>query len=316
MDGYKRGFALNTNTLLLIVVVVLGLAYVGVVKFPGATGGSGGVGAGGVPIGTSCPTIVTQALVNKTYDMDKQTTAVGNVPTVYLSAANGQIYPGGSATKQLASYDVLLTPIASYFGTLQHITTDCSGTPVATGFVKGVDTPTVTVKNGDGTTTNADTATLAIGASGSATVHLKFSQAAAYKHLTGESGTYCVFFNATYASNWSVSQSSASFNNVPCTPLASAGLANAVTPSAISNQFVMGFACKGVDFQANDGGIYDLAVKLNAATGIDPTYENTTIVYGGADYYTNTVTGAVGTGCAKDDGSVIQTLRGARVEIS
>jgi hypothetical protein len=299
-----------------IVIVAALLLATGTINF-------GGAGAVVAPPGGSaaagCPTIVSATLVNKTYDADKPSTGVTNTPTVYLNAAAGTPYPGGLATQQLASYDVLMTA-SNYFGTLKHTTTSCSATPDVVGYLKGVDTPTVTVYNTNGITANAvGSAPLAIGSSGSGTAHLKFSQTTAYKHLTGESGKFCVLMNATNVSDWNPGQSSAVFNGVPCVAYTSGGLANSATPSVMAGSaYVMGFVCTG-DFAPNDGAIYDLAVKIQAASGVDPAAQNISIVYGGADYSGtafDALSGKVGTACVTESGAAIQTLRDARVVIS
>lgn len=306
------------NDYLIIGVVVLALAFAtGMINLgtPGAVGGQqpgGAAGAGGAAA-VSCPTIVSQTLQNKTYDFAKRTSAVVSDATVYLNAANGEPYPGGLSTQQLGTYDVLNTA-SNYFSTLVHTTTSCSATPSEVGYLKGVDTPTVVVKNSDAQTTNADANNLTIGASGSGTVHLKMSQTTAYKYLTGDSGKFCILMNATNTTDWNAGQSSAVFNGVPCVPYAQGGLANSVVPAALTNAYVMGFVCTG-DFQANDGNIYDLAVKIQAASGVNPGLETIGLNYVGADYYKDTINGKVGIGCGKDDASAIQTLRNYKVQI-
>jgi hypothetical protein len=304
----------KNDMLIGIVVIAAFLLVTGTINF-------GGAGAAVIPPGgaaaAGCPTIVSATLVNKTYDADKTSTGVSNTPTVYLNAAAGQPYSGGLATQQLASYDVLMTA-SNYFGTLKHTTTSCSATPEVVGYLKGVDTPTVSVYNTNGITANAVGAGLAIGSSGSGTAHLKMSQTTAYKHLTGESGKFCVFLNATNTTDWNAGQSSAVFNGVPCVAIAQGGLANTVTPSALTGVYVAGWVCSG-DFAANDGSIYDLAVKLQAASGVDPGAQNVSINYVGADYSGSAfdaISGKVGTACVTEAGAAIQTLRTQQLVIS
>jgi hypothetical protein len=304
------------NDYLIIGAVILVLAFAGGFI---SLGGAGAVGGAQVPTGAggaaavSCPTIVSQTLGNRTYDADRHTTVVTNTPTVYLSAANGQPYPGGVSTQQLGSYDVLMTA-TNYFSTLVTTTTSCSATPQVVGYLKGVDTPTDDLYNANQITLNTATP-LAVGASGSAVAHLKLSQAAAYKHLTGESGKLCVFVVVSNTSEWDAAQSSAVFNGAPCTSLSAAGFGNTVTPSAISGTVGMSYACSG-DFQANDGTIYDMALKMQAASGVNPAATNNTIYYGGADRYANSIDGKVSVGCGTDAGAAIQTLRSINLEVS
>jgi hypothetical protein len=305
------------NDYLIIGVVVLALAFAtGIINLGGA-GAVGGAqqpsGAGGAA-SVSCPTIVSQTLSNTTYDADKPTTDVANTATVYLSAANGQPYPGGLSTQQLGTYDVLMTA-SNYFSTLVKTTTSCSATPSVVGYLKGVDTPTAALYNANQITLNT-ASPLAVGASGSAVAHLKLSQTVAYKHLTGESGKLCVFVNVANASEWDATQSSAVFNGVPCTVFANSGLGNAIVPAAaVNGTNKMGYICNG-DFAANDGTIYDMAIKMAAASGVNPAATNNTIYYGGADYYKDSITGKVATGCGTDAGAAIQTLRSINLEVS
>jgi len=299
-----------------IVVVALLLFATGTINFggAGAIGGAPPGGAGGAAA-VGCPTIVAQTLANKSYDFDKRSTVVASADTVYLDAANGVPYPGALATQQLASYDVLMSA-TNYFSALVHTTTTCSATPAVTGYLRGVDTPTLTVYNTDGTTQNAVANNLSIGSSGSATAHLKFSQTVAYKHLTGESGKFCVFLNATNVTDWAPAQMSAIFNGVPCQSYG-AGLGNTAQPVAITGTQIAAWTCSGIDFQANDGSIYDLAIKLQAASGVNPGIASiVNVYYGGADYYADSVTGAVATGCVSDTGAAIQTLRIKEITVS
>jgi hypothetical protein len=297
-----------------IVVIAALLLATGTINFGGAGAVGGAAPDAGGAAAAGCPTIVSQTLANKTYDADKPTSAVANTATVYLNAAAGQPYPGGLATQQLGSYDVLMTA-SNYFGTLKHTTTSCSATPDVTGYLKGVDTPTGALYNANQITLNT-ASPLAVGSGGSGVAHLKLSQTVAYKHLTGESGKLCVFVNVANTSEWDAAQSSAVFNGVPCANFASAGLGNAAIPSAASTGTnKLGFVCTG-DFQANDGTIYDLAVKMAAASGVNPAATNNTIYYGGADYYADSITGKVATGCATDAGVAIQTLRSINLEVS
>lgn len=309
------GFSINNNTLLIGVVLVLAFLYFtsNAPNAPGAVGGGAGGAGGAAAIG--CPTILSQTLSNVTYDIDKPTSGAANVLTVYTNAANGQVYPGGTATKQLGTYDALMTGSTSYFGTLVHLTTDCSSSPVATGYLKAVDTPSVTVYNTDGVTANADANNLSIGASGSGTAHLKMSQGTAYKHLSGESNKFAVFVNATNVTDWAPAQFSAVFDGVPCVAYGSGGLGNTAQPTVLGQTLVTAFVCTG-DFAANDGSIHDLAVKLQAASGVNPGLETIGINYVGVDYYKDSVTGKVAMGAVTDTGAAIQTLRNAKVQIS
>jgi hypothetical protein len=294
-----------------IVIVAALLLATGTINFGGAgavVAPPGGAAAAG------CPTIVSQTLANKTYDADKPATAVASSAAVYTNAAAGQPYSGGLATQQLASYDVLMTA-SNYFGTLKHTTTSCSATPEVVGYLKGVDTPTAALYNANQITLNT-ASPLAVGASGSGVAHLKLSQTVAYKHLTGESGKLCVFVNVANTSEWDASQSSAVFNGVPCTVFENSGLAASAVPvAATTGTYKMGFVCNG-DFAANDGTIYDLAVKMQAASGVNPAATNNTIYYAGADYFANSLTGKIGVGCATDAGAAIQTLRSINLEVS
>lgn len=306
------------NDYLIIGVVILALAFAtGMINLggAGAVGGQQPGGAGGAA-SVSCPTIVSQTLANKTYDADKRSTGVASAATVYLSAANGQPYPGGLTTQQLGTYDVLMTA-TNYFSTLVTTTTSCSASPDVVGYLKGVDTPTDDLYNANQITLNT-ASPLAVGASGSAVAHLKLSQAAAYKHLTGESGKLCVFVVVSNTSEWDTAASSAVFNGVPCTTLGNAGLGNTATPAAVAANGTTGmsYVCTGDYAAANDGSIYDLSLKMAAASGVNPAATNNTIFYGGADRYANSIDGKVSVGCSNDAGTAIQTLRTINLEVS
>jgi hypothetical protein len=303
------------NDYLIIGAVVLILAFAtGMINLgtPGSIAQPGGVGGAAASV---CPTIVTQTLANASYDADKPATAVNAAVTVYLSAANGQLYSGALSTQQLGSYDVLYT-LSSYFGTIVKTTTTCSSTAPVVGYLKAVDTPSVTAYNTDGTTALSTASNLSVAASGSATAHIKFAQGTTYKHLSGESGKFCIYINATNVTDWAPAQFSAVFNGVPCAS-AGTGLANSAQPTVLGGVLVTSFVCTG-DFQPNDGTLYDLAVKYQAASGVDPGIELTSVAYVGADYSAtayDATSGKVGLGCVTSAGTAIQTLRSVAVPI-
>ena len=311
---------MKVDNKLLAVAVVLALAFYGGfinLGAPAASGGNGNTGgAGGVAPGAACPTILSQTLSITGYDADKPTTTVTTTgATVWLNAANGQPYAPGTSTKQLGSYDVKMNSSTNYFATIVKTTTDCSAAPSVVGYLKGVDSATLTAYNTNGITVNTQANNLTIGASGSGTIHLKMSQTVAYKHLTGESGKFAVFLNASNLTEWNPSQMSAVFNGVPCTAYTGA-LGNSATPAALTSNLLTSFLCTG-DFQPNDGNIYDLAIKMQAASGVTPaTNQQVGVNYVGVDYYEDSVSGKVALGAVKDTGAAIQVLRSKNVWIN
>jgi hypothetical protein len=305
---------MKTNQLLLGGVVIVALLIFSGYQLPGATGGLLGGGTT-----TQCNLATTQTLANASYDADKPGTKVaGAVATVYLNAGTGALAPGGFTTTPGTTYQVYTTA-SNFFATLDSVTPGCTPSPTIVQSQKEVDTAiSLTAYDNDalsslGAGIGAGN-NLTIGASGSATAHVQLAQSAAYKHLSGKTGKFAVFVNATNVTDWSPSQMSILFDGAVCTAYGSAGLSNAATPSALGGSIVYAAVCTG-DFAVNDGSIHKVAVKYNAATGVNPSAQNSWVSVVGIDYYANTVSGAIEQGAVKDSGAAIQTTQSVIVPI-
>jgi hypothetical protein len=289
-------------------------AHISGYQLPGATGGLLGGGTA-----TQCNLATTQTLKNASYDADKPGTATaGETAIVFLNAATGARNPGGLTTTPGVAYSVYTTG-TNYFATLDSVTTGCTPSPTITQSQKAVDTSvSITAYDNDGIsalgTTYGAGNNLSVGSGGSATAHVQLAQSAAYKHLSGKTGKFAVFLNATNVTDWNPSQMSILFDGAVCTPYGSAGLSNAATPTALGGAVVIAAVCTG-DFAVNDGSIHNLAVKYNAATGVNPGAQQTEVGIVGVDYYANTVTGAIEQGAVKDSGAAIQTMQKVLVPV-
>lgn len=300
---------MKTNQMLLAGVVIVALLVFSGYQLPGASGGLLGGGTGT----TTCNLATTQTLANASYDADKPGTKVaGAAATVYLNAGTGALAPGGFTTTPGTTYQVYTTA-SNFFATLDSVTPGCTPSPTITQAQKEVDTSvSITAYGNDGISSlgagDGSGNNLTIGASGSATAHVQLAQSAAYKHLSGKTGKFAVFVNATNVTDWAPSQMSILFDGAVCTAYGSAGLSNSATPSALGGSIVYAAVCNG-DFAVNDGSIHNLAVKYNAATGVNPGAQNTWVGIVGVDYYANTVSGAIEQGAVKDSGAAIQTIQ-------
>lgn len=307
MKNYKRGAALNLGIIALILVVGF-LAYEfgnGAFDKPG-TANTPPNGTP-VPIG-SCQLGVVQTLGNITFDADKPSTEItARNTTVYLNSATGAVNALGTTTSPGGTYQILYTKFGS-FSAFVPVTTTCTASIPVPGYMKTVDSGvTVSVFNTDGITANSGTSgNLSISSGGSGTFHVKMSQSAAYKHLTGDSGKFAVFMNvsSTNQTDYDGSQMSATFDNVPCVPygqVGQTGLDNTKYPVTVTGSVFFAAVCSG-DFAPNDGSIHDLAIKVQASNGINPGGLDMSVNFVGIDRYKNTITGKVELGAVRDDG--------------
>jgi len=295
----------------LVVVVVLGLSFF-VAKDLGLIGGattaqvgSGGTGNANAPGGgPACNLAAAQTLSLGVYDADKPGTSVaGGFNYVFLDPNTGALNPGNLTTQAGMTYTVL-SGKTNYFSALKQVTTPCTVSPTLTTYLKAVDTAVVaSIINSDGLTANSGT-NQTIGSGGSAVI-------AAYKHLSGEKGTFTVFLNDTSSSTWDASQMSMTFDGKQCTPY------TGTTPSSgVTGVIVKAFTCTG-DFAPNDGAQHIAYIKYVALNGVNPGgNDGRFISFVGDDYYQNTVTGAIAYGPVKDDGTPIQLIQSVQFKVA
>jgi len=277
---------------------------------PAGTGGN--VGQGG-----TCQLAYPQTIANASYNVDTPGTQVGATAYVFNDASTGALNSGGTTTTPNTKYDVLFTA-TSYFAVLvEDFTTPCTVSPALRVTQKAVDTAiTTSVYSTDGLTLLTGDVNLTIGASGSGTAHVKLLQSAAYKHLGGKDNKFAVFVNSTNASTYDPSQMSVVFDGSNCVVYGSAGLSNSAIPAVTGATLVGAWVCTG-DFLANDGGTHDLAVKVQAVSGMNPTAASDFGVgVVGVDYYTNTQSGAVEFGAVKNSGAAIQAMQVVHVNVN
>lgn len=272
---------------------------------------------------TSCQLSGAQTMSIGVYDVDNPGSAVAT-PSSAVFMAEGGIYSGNTTTVPGGSYKILTTK-ANYAGTFKvyengaahdSLTTGCVVTVPVKQYMKAIDTSAgATVYNTDGITANSVANNLSIGSGGSGTAHVKLTQSASYKHIAGEKNQFVVYINATNVTDWNPAQMSATFDNAACKVLSQGGLDNTAVPAAMTAVFVQGFVCDG-DFLANDGAVHDLAIKIVAANGVNPTDQAMSVNFAAADYYQNTIDSSkVEYGGVKDSGAAIQTLQTAAVYV-
>lgn len=302
------GFLLNAAGIIRLPgFAVLGANNPGVTPpAPTATGTNGVTGA--------CVLSSPQTLAVQVTDADRPGTVLSSTNTVYLNSQTGQLNPGGTTTTPGGNYNVL-SNTTNYFKGLASFQTDCSVSPPAPLSEKGVDTAVSTaVFNADGVTSNSVT-NLTVGTGGVTTAYVNLAQSANYKHLGGVDGRFTVYINATNVTDWNPSSMSLVFDNTPCVQTGAASPAvQTATPSAVGGVIVYNAVCTG-DFAPQDGSIHKLAVRIAAASSIDPGIQNMGVNFAGVDYYKNTVSGAVQLGSVKDDGSAVQAMQGATIHI-
>jgi len=301
-----------------IVIVAALLLATGTINF----GGAGAIAPGGAAPGAGiagCTLSTSQTISNASYNADKPGTATtGGYPTYFVNPATGELNAGGATTVPGGTY-TMFERATSYFSTVKTVTTGCVASVPVSVLQKAVDTAvSLTAYENNGITALAvGTENLTIGASGSATAHIKMAQSAAFTHLSGDSGKFAVFINVTAGTqnNYSVSQMSAVFDGMPCVAYTSAGLSNAATPAVLTGVYLTGWVCTG-DFAANDGSIHELAVRYAAASGINPNAgAGTNIGIVGIDRYIDGTTGVLSLGAVSETGAAIQTLQTVSVNV-
>lgn len=308
----------------LIIAVLAVLALVVLLPHGGAPAAIAGGTGGGVPAPGAvvvCPGLTTgftQTLSAVSYDADKAGTSVSTGPVlVFTDATKGIVNPGNTSTTPGHSYTAYMVK-SNYFSTVGAITTACTDSaPVLRLNQKAVDTAiTISAKDSDGQTTNNDNSGIqAIGTGGAVTLHAKLSQSAAYKHISGDSGYFVAYVNATNMTDWNPSQMSMVIDSTPCVSLQAAGLSNTATPTALVGTLVFSQACK-FDFAPNDGSIHDLAIRVQAASTVNPGNQTVSLAFAGVDYYQNSISGAIEQGSVKDNGAAVQTLQGTSWQVN
>lgn len=256
------------------------------------------------PPSGSCTLLNGQTLSIGYFDADKPTTA--QTATVkYVYEADGKtLHVGNTSTNPLTAYQVYATG-SNVCADLETKNTVCSATDSISLSGKSVDTSVgITNYNTNGITANSVLNNLTIGTGASATLHAKLTQSANYKHLSCKTNQFAVFLNITNATDFDSTQMSASFDGQPCTQY------TGVRPSSLAaGGFFVGYVCNG-DFAAVDGSTHDLAVKIQAASGINPCDQGATLSLLPMDYYQNTISGALSQPApVKNDGSAIQTVQ-------
>ena len=297
---------------LMILALVAIIAFVGLgINVPGSVGGTPPAGStGGV---CTIPLSSAQTLQAGAYDADKPGTS--QAPTaqfVYLNAAAGQLNPGNFTTQPGKAYTYYATK-ANVFAAKQDFTTPCNEvSPTITALMKTVDTSiTESVINSKGLTENTAVANETLIASGTATVHVRLTPSALYKHLSGATNQYSVYINATNATDWDTSGFSlVGIDGQNC------NRASKPNPSAITKgQVLVGFDCTG-DFSGTSNTYREMALTVKSGSLATMTYQPITFNYVGWDYYTNTITGALETGPVKNDGTAIQALQNVAINFN
>lgn len=286
------------------------------------TGGAANTSAyGGLALSTT-----TQSLQNKSTNFDKPGTAVSvTAVTVFTNPTLGLLNPGGLTVSTIGGtqYTALATA-TSFFGNVQTIT---SPNPFVSFSQKAVDTAiSKTAYLNDISTKITGDQNLTIGAGGSATAVVALRQSAINTHLSGDIGKFCVYVNVTNGQQGNYNPNPnfmyASFKGSPCVSYTggNTGLSNAQTPTTATNgvagTLLTAFVCSGDYSAASDSDTHYLNIVYAANTGVNPGAQNATGVnVVGADYYLNTISGALEKGCVKDDGSVIQSIQTISVPV-
>ena len=300
----KEGMLIKLGAL----AVILFLAYSMVYGIPikQAPQSASLVGAGGTAAvaAAACNLPSVQTLSVTAADHDVGSTLASPLYWVYKNKDTGELFGGNTTVNPNTKYDVYVSQ-STAFADVVSIDTDCLPSPSLRVPLKVVDTPTVLTVNSNGVTPNtAVTSNQTLAASSGATIYVKMSQTAAYRHLSGPTNEFAVFVNATNLSSWDPSQMSASFDGKQCNDYTGA------TPTAVGGYILRGWVCNG-DFLPNGGEQHTLAIKLQSSSTFATmtTGQSISVSYVGISRYINTQNNKVETGAVLNTGGAIQTMR-------
>jgi hypothetical protein len=301
-----RGAVLNTNTIILLVVALLALAYFGVLKFPGASGGSGESESGtGVVLATS------QSLYVNPLNYAQSGVAVAANSNVYNadgSLIKSQLASGTAQTVPANKRLRVFTNASGYFSSEDFVDTGTSPTVLLSPKLADDTTATVTIYNAGTYTTNAFAAKQAYSASDQKTLRVDVT-GATDKFLTNPTVNKIRFaLLLPTPTEWSYSSTAdtyVEFNNQKC-PTVSAPVTGANRQIAWECDMPNGGT-------GTSPYSYFLTMKASASGGNE---QNLTLSIWGVGKYLNTLTGVTGIGAEDNIGSKLHTETNATIFIS